>query len=570
MTDNHSSEWPRTALMLLFARARMIVAVGIVCAIGAFVAATVMPAIYKGGFSILIKAPEVDLSLVGQNADIVFKPGQVAGNLVSDEFQILTSYGLAEAVAQAYLAGGKALPGSDGRRSGLLARLLPDDSEAVKRGGPGTDEVQRLAARLNAKLIITPVMKSDVIKVEMRDHDRRFLERILTLFASEYLSYRRKIWFNADAREFYVKQADASREEWVRMLDHMRELKSETNEIAPAVEKVELEKRMAANVGRLEELSVRIAKTAAQLGQLRGLRPGQALTFLSEETGDNRLFWQLKTDIAEAVSKREELSKNHLKKSPAMRKMAQHLSGLYREYKALTESLLENNIQTLKAERDAIMTSNTNVHERLLDLDHFAGEAGVLEQQSDLLRRRYELYKNKAMEIDVQNRLLSASDGAIRIISPPMVGLNPVWPNTPVLVIAATVLGLFLTLLVTIVQWMLKDTFSLPEEISSDLALPILASFPFVEKCERPNADEGSDGEVDADPTVANMLHVRRPATLVWLVFIVAVTGVVIASAQMFLDTPAGASQRERTARSTPDAAGWHSTPVKTLDDHGD
>ena len=569
MTDDHSTEWLRTALILLFARARIIAAVGILCAIGAFVAATVMLAIYKGGFSILIKAPEVDLSLIGQNADVVFKPGQVSGNLVSDEFQILTSYGLAEAVAQAYLAGDRTLPASSARRPGLLSWLLPDDSAADSSMVSKTDSVQQLAARLNSKLVITPVMKSDVIKVEMKEHDPRFLEQILTLFASEYLSYRRKIWFNADARGFYLKQADASREEWVRMLDHMREMKSETNEIAPAVEKVELEKRLAANVGKLEELSVRIAKTSAQMDHLRNLEPGQALTFLNEETSDNRLFLQLKADIAEAVAKREELAKNHLKKSPAMRKMVLHLSGLYKEYKALMENLLENNMQTLKAERDAIMASNTNVRERLLDLGQFAGEAGVLEQQVDLLRRRYETYKNKAMEIDVQNRLLRASDGAVRIISPPMVGLKPVWPNTPVLVIAATILGVFLTLLVIIVQWLLKDTFTLPEEVPRDLAVPVLASFPYVAHRGNPNEKEESAGAADTDSMAENMLYVRRLATLVWLVFIVALSGVAIDLAQMLFDNTTEASQPEWAVRSTPDTAAWRSTPKETLDNDG-
>ncbi len=476
---NKAETWARTMLTHIFARSRIVLMVAMFSAIGASLAANILPSIYSGDFSVLIKAPEIDLSLVGQNTDISFKPGLVGSYLVADEYQILTSHGLSEAVAEVYLARGYPFP-IDGYFRSIISWLPFRFISSAKVDVPYQKKVQQLADYLNAKLKVTPIVKSDVIKVEMRHHNRQFLSRVLNILSEELFRYRKKIWFNEKAHSFFTDQSNELLTEWTETQQEIQTLKSKSYQISPVIEKQELEKKVVANIARLQVLNTQIQESQKRLEILKELPLKKAITFQVREAQASRLFWQIETDIGEAKSKLQELRTIHLNSSPVMKKMIKHIYSLYREYKSLKVGLIKNTIKTLQTERDAIFKNNDELESKLVELGHSAQKMLLLDQQINLLRNQHELYQIKTSEIDVQNRLRSATGGAIRVISPPRVKLNPVWPNKAIIIFGAILLGSVLSILVLTVYWSMKDAVMLPEEIIKDLGLPVLTSFPLV------------------------------------------------------------------------------------------
>ncbi len=469
--------WVRTMLSHIFGRARVVFMVAVFSAVCAGLAASILPSIYSGDFSILIKAPELDLSLVGQNTDISFKPGQVGSYIIADEYQILTSHGLSEAVAEVYLARGYPFP-IDGYLRSIISWLPFRFISPARSNLHYHTKVQQLADYLNSKFKVTPIMKSDVIKVEMRHHNRQFLSRVLNILAEELFQYRKKIWFNEKAQSFFTDQSSELLSQWAETQQKIQSLKSKSHEISPIAEKQELEKKVVANIARIQELNTQINESYKRFEYIKKLPLKKALTYQIREAQGSRLFWQLETDIGEAKSNIQALRSIHLKSSPVMKKALKHIYSLYREYKTLKIGLIQNTIQTLETERDVIKKNNAQLGSKLVKLGHSAQEMLVLDQKINLLRNQHELYQSKTSEIDVQNRLRSASGGAIRLISPPRVKLKPVWPNKTIIILAATLLAVVLTILVTVVYWSMRDTVTVPEEIVKDLGLPVLASFP--------------------------------------------------------------------------------------------
>ncbi len=471
--DTSSSDWLRVLLSAFFSRMRFVLLVALACAVAAGLSSYLLPAVYTGGFSILIKAPEFDQSLLNDNADISVRPGTVEGNVIADEYHILLSQGLAGAIADAYGVT-KPLP------PGYIRSALPGSLKHIRFPWRKKDSVgqrESLSTYFLNHVVVTPEPKSDIIKVKMEHHDRGFLENILKLYAEEYLHYRKTIWFSQDAQQFFGDQANKSLQEWTALNEELLALKSSFQRIGPNLEKTGLEGQISRNVSRFQALLVELDQLHGQLATLRELPPRDAITFFNDYTKGNRLFWQLKEDIGKATAKKQELLKDHTDNSPLVRKANLQLQGLHKEYKRIIESLIKNSISMLETEYDALTKNNENNSNRILELERSEQQISVLQKRIMLFEQQYEVYEDKAMASKVQDLSRIALGASVRILSPPSVRNTPVWPNRNALVIVAAILGFFLTLIAVVSVWMIKDSFHFPEDVSGYLGLPVLTSF---------------------------------------------------------------------------------------------
>lgn len=471
--DTSSSDWLRVLLSAFFSRMRFVLLVSLACAVAAGLSSYLLPAVYTGGFSILIKAPEFDQSSIGDAADISVRPGTVEGNVIADEYHILLSQGLAGAIADAYGVT-KPLP------PGYIRSALPGSLKTFRfpwRKKDSAGQREALSTYFLERVVVTPEPKSDIIKVRMEHHDRDFLEKALKLYAREYLDYRKKIWFSQDAQQFFGGQADRSLQEWKSLNEELLSLKSGVHKIDPSLEKIGLEGQISKNVSRLQTLQVELDQRRGQLAILRELAPEDAITFFNDYTKDNRLFWQLNVDVGVAKAKLQELLKNHMEHSPLVKKANIQLFGLYKEYKRLIESLVKNSISMLETEYDALMKNNEKNGGRIIDLERVDQKIEILQKNIKLFDQQYEVYEDRAMASKVQDLSRIALGASVRILSPPSVRHTPVWPNRNALVVVAAILGFFLTLIAVVSVWMMKDSFHFPEDVSGYLGLPVLTSF---------------------------------------------------------------------------------------------
>ncbi len=475
MAQKHElSDTLRFLLTVLFARARLVLATTAFCVVGAILACAVLPKTYVGDFSILIKSPEIDRSIFGENADVVVKPGRVQANTLSDEFEILTSPGLAQVVAEAYHNDGH-LPDHLQIKPGGASDATPAVSEVP---AAGAQQVNRLAGILREKLEVTPVRESDVIHVRLSGSNREELDRLVKLYAAAYQRYRAGIWFDAGALRFFQDQAASSLAAWKKCLAALQETRKEAGDLDPAVERARLEQIVSEYQRTLNDLETSIAADSSAYETLLSLDPAQAVTFLTEETNDNRLFWQLSEEIAKAKAHRHELAKNHADGSIILSKVDRELEAFYRDYKSQLGQMLRNDLSRLSARRDALLSNTRSIRSRLSQLGETEHRAAVLQQDADLYRDQYNMYSAKVLEMSALNNMRAASTSSVSILSPPRVGIRPIWPDPRLLIPLAGFLGLILGLVVAALSSLLNGSFSLPEEVTRELGIPVVASFP--------------------------------------------------------------------------------------------
>jgi uncharacterized protein involved in exopolysaccharide biosynthesis len=476
-TPNHElSDTLRFLLTLLFSRARLVALVVTLCVLGAILACSVLPPIYTGGFSVLIKSPEIDRSIFGENADVVVRAGRIEGNTLSDEFEILTSPGLAQVVAEAYYSDDQlpdrlqirstgSIPGS----GKLNAENLPSQH---------ADRVSGLAGKLREKLEVTPVRDSDVIHIRLAQRNRDQLDRLVKLYADAYLRYRASIWFDDGAMLFFQEQAASSLADWEERLAAVREARQEADNLDPSVACTEIERIIADNLYELNDLETSILEDSTTYRALVSLAPSKAPSFLATETADNHLFWQLSEEIAKAKAARHTLATNYADGSTALVKADSHLDALYGDYKAELEQMLRNDLISQAARRAALTSNIESSRQRVSQLKELEHRVAVMKLDAERYRDQYNMYAAKALEMAAQNNMRVASTGSITILSPPGVAPRPTWPSPRLLIPLAAFLGLVLSLTAVFLRAVLRDSFSLPEDVTRQLGLPVVASFP--------------------------------------------------------------------------------------------
>lgn len=110
-------------------------------------------------------------------------------------------------------------------------------------------------------------------------------------------------------------------------------------------------------------------------------------------------------------------------------------------------------------------------------MDKHRYQIKMLEEKLERYEKQYADYETKAMKITLQEELRKTVT-TIKVVSPPFVSEKPVWPKKTMLVILAIMLSFFFTLLFIVIMQMMDDSFHLPREVTRELNLPVLASFP--------------------------------------------------------------------------------------------
>lgn len=473
-----------------FAHWRLVIFVPVTCAVLTLGACILFPPLYSGGFSLLVKAPEIDRTSLESVTSVVMRPGLILENVISDEIKILQSHelflnvaetlikekievgGLMDAFRKKYLSRDPRQKGE----SGLYSRSNPAEEE--KNPEQKTYDIEALAGALQELCVVTPVKGSDIIEVSIQHYDPQAMQPILDQYLRAFYRLREAVWFNSNAADFFQASSDNYYRRWQDLLDQMIALKQKTTVLDPAREKDKLEEKQAANTAKLYDLQATVKELQSQLDRLKTLSPEQSLTFLQEETIDDKLFRELKLQIASSQAKRAKLLGDFSEQAAMVRKTDYQLDELHRKYYRQLFALIENKIARTRTRMAVMQAGLVKVKQKLLELTRYANQIQLLEKKIELHRKHYFDHGKKAMEVKLQKDLRKMV-ATVNVVSQPFVNSGPDWPKPKLLVPLAFTLGMFLTLSSIVFMQYMKDAYQLPEEISRDLNLPVLASFSY-------------------------------------------------------------------------------------------
>ncbi len=124
------------------------------------------------------------------------------------------------------------------------------------------------------------------------------------------------------------------------------------------------------------------------------------------------------------------------------------------------------------AHENLVRASYEEAKRTAIGLDGTRARLDMLQLDWNRLQRTYEIVQQRLKDID-----LGQKSGTLRtsILSPPEVPTGPVWPRKSVVAVLAILFGLGAGLAIVYLQDLLDDRFRSPEELRTQLSLPVLA-----------------------------------------------------------------------------------------------
>lgn len=482
------SEWMRILLTGFFAWLRLFLIVPLGCGILTAAVCMTLPPVYSGGFSILVKAPEVDKTSLESGTSVVVRPGEHMENVISDEIYILQSQDIYRNIArtietQEVLAGYWSALRIPGWMASPFTGVKKLNAWLKSRRGDtpqkaAVSPVESIAAVVESMSAVQQQVGSDVIEVRLKHHHPQLLRVLLDAYLKAYQNLRDQVWFNKNAVDFFQTRTDEYYEQWQKLFDELLDLKTNWDLTDPAREKVELQKLLMRYMSDIITFETTLKEYESQLQLVKSLSPEESLTFMPERIGVDPLFKDVKMGIAAVKADRSRLLRDFQPQASVVHKMDFQLTDLYHQYQNLLTRYLENQISRTRISLQAASEVLDPTKVRLRDLDRYGQQVALLEQKADLYRKQYAAHGERAMNAQLQKELRKTVS-SVEVVSQPFVNPISVWPNKKLLVILSVMLGFLLTGFFTVVMQLMGDSYNLPEEVTQDLDLPVLASIPY-------------------------------------------------------------------------------------------
>jgi len=502
MPENRISirEWTETLLSVFFPRLGLLIFVPLCCGLLTAAVCLFLPSVYQGKFSLLITAPEIDKTIFESDVKMDVTPGVVKTNLILDEIYILGSHALHEKVAlciqdkESLITGywQTALPQifagisetKDKAKSELQALL----TGAAESEPPAEPPLEAFASGVGEMCTVETLRDSDIIEIRCRHHKPELIKKVLDAYVVEYHNLRNAIWFEKDAPNFFQKHSLNYFEQWQSLLEKLVKLGEMPDLIDPVQEKARLETQLMEYNAEMLNLKITFGELGKQEKILKYQEPGEAVSFTSNEIEKDSMLKAIRQQIGSVVAKRLELLRDFQPGAPLVRKLDYQIEELYFEYKRLITNFFQKEIRKNRIRRDAISSAAKEIrsrlgklNRRLSELDKHRYEFKMLEDKLRRYEKQYAEYETKAMRVNLQEELRKTVT-TVRVVSPPFVSQKAVWPRKLLLVILAMMLGFLFAIFFVLVSRMMDDSFHLPREVSRELDLPVLASFPLIRR----------------------------------------------------------------------------------------
>lgn len=457
------SEWLRILLTGFFANIKFIVIVPILAALLTFVLCKLSPPIYEGRFSVLIKAPEFDQSAIPTETSIVMRPGLIMDNLKSNELYILKSPALYTKIAENLTVDKRFV------NTSFLSELIDEK----------TGNTVAIGTAIEKLCDVEQLMATDIIEIRAKHRDASLIQAILDMYAESYFAFRKNIWINKKTAPLLASRSQHFFNAWKNAMEDLTQFKETIKMVDPARERAKLEEQLVNYRAEILELNTSLSYLYGQKKVLRTLSQDSTINFIPEVTEKDNLFREMKVRIGRTKMEKTAALQNFMPGSEPIRKIDYQLNAMYKEYRDLLinhfDHQIEEQQERLTSIEDAIKTNMT----KLAESNRYEAELKVKVEATDFNLRQYKQQQDEQFN-EKHNRELKQIVGNVSIVTSPFVNTeNPVWPKTPVLIMISAFITLFLSLIYTFVRVLVSDSFYLPEEVTRELDLPVLASFAY-------------------------------------------------------------------------------------------
>ena len=450
---------------------------------GSIAAMFMVPPTYESKAQILVKRERVDPVVSAEKNNPMQVREDVTEEEINSEANLITS----EDVLR------KAVLDSDLQdKKGTLSFLSLGASQEAK--------IAKAIDRLRSHLIVEPLKKTDVIQLTYSAHDPHYAAQVLNNLVNAYVEKHVAIHRPAGQLEFFDEETNRYKHELDQAESQLKNFSQGQGGVAPQVSRDITLQKLNEFAASLESTRAEMAATEkkiANLEQQAGSTPDRMTTQL-RETDDAGVQQQLKSTLLTLELKRTELLTKYQPSYRLVQEVDKQIADtraaiVTEESKPLKEQTTDRNPtyawineELAKAKADySALQARAAATQAIVGV--YQAKAQKLEEtglvQQDLLREakanedNYLLYLHKREEARIEEALDRTRILNVGMVEQPTVPVSPVrsaW--------MFSVVGLLLALVVStalvFAQEYLDSSFRTPNEVLTELKIPVLASVP--------------------------------------------------------------------------------------------
>lgn len=359
--------------------------------------------------------------------------------------------------------------------------------------------IDRATRNLQDGLKITEVPQSNLIHIAYRSRNPELASAILRGLNKQYLEKHLTVYRPAGVFDFFHQQTQHYQQELEQAEQQLAGYDLAKNSSDPELEKDILVRKAGEFEGSLRETESEVADTEKRINELQSEMSRTPARLTTQVTsGDNpQLLANLKSSLADLETRRTDL----LTKYQPTYRLVQDVDKQIADLKATIAAQGQAPVKEVSnAQNPTYLLLQSELVKANADLTGYQAKARATApvvdayqqqaltidqkgiQREDLLRnikdaeQNYTLYLQKQEQARISDALDKSRILNVAVAEAPVVPSFPVY-SPLLLILAATIVALMLSIAATFVSDYFDPTFRTPEEIAGVMDLPVLACF---------------------------------------------------------------------------------------------
>jgi capsular exopolysaccharide synthesis family protein len=370
----------------------------------------------------------------------------------------------------------------------LIPVTLPGDLAAQEKVITEVDVYEAAVKKLMDNTTVSPVGKTQLVKVEFELADRVVATEIANAIANGYIESQ------LEARLAMTQTAT----DWMNsrissLKDKLQASERQLQEFRDRENLVDLQGVTTVTAGELSQTGTRLidarrakAEAESQFRQVESLKSGGWRKIASAPAVlSDPLVQQFKADEARARARVQELSRRYGPKHPKMQSAQSELNAAAATLRSQVEQVaasIEREYQLAVANEGSLQGSFEANKTEIQDITRKEFKLRELQREVDTNRQLYDTFLTRLKETSATSDLQAAN---ARIVDRAVVPTVPVKPKKSLIVALAGVLAGMLGVGIVLLLDTLNNTFKSTEDVEQKLDLPVLGILPLLKGVER-------------------------------------------------------------------------------------
>ncbi len=466
--------WKRQAVFVLL----------LIVGLTMFYAYTATP-LYESSAGILVQPKTNEGDVISSGLDTTKRIVPVTTQDIYTEMELISSDQVLRSTVRSFGEQGMGLDLKDktfiSNLSSSLSGAFRSMLVALKLKTPSSSKLDRQVARLKGKLVIEPVVDSDVITVSMRAEKPADAINVIKRLLKFYFQHRNNVYTKKAGLAFYGEQS----------VDYRQKL-NEAEERLNAFQKdwsiVNMRGQNEANIGLLAKLTnaLKMQQIAydgrlSRIGMLKKKLLGDpGGLYLTKDMRAIPVIVELEKGIVPLLVKRSEISMNFTKTSREYQSINGQITMLRQEiHQEIEKAIKTDEIETdsLKIQIDSLRKEIAVLRDSANEFSQKQKKLAELQRQVDLYNKAYILYSGKTEDAKMFLEKTKRNIANVSIASAPSASESPVFPNRMAMLFVSLFIGGFMAIATPFLLESIDNKLKTADDVEALLGLPVVCTF---------------------------------------------------------------------------------------------